>query len=237
MSLTDDINAGEWKFTPEVAAEFDKHVAQSVPHYDEQQKMIAELSDWLAPDGAVIADLGASTATTVAAIADRHPSRTFHAHLYDVESHMLAAARDKLADYENVRAKYHANTITAPLAHSGADLTIASLTLQFLADDKRLDALRYARHASRRGAGIIIVEKVYQDNPYWQDIATDLTQERKTANGLSAQEVRDKQAAIRGVLRPHSTRGLIDEMKETGWGQIDEVFRWHNWTMFAARAA
>lgn len=237
MSLTEQLKAGEWKFTPEVTAEFDTHVAQSVPHYSELQSMIGELSDWLVPDRGTVADLGASTGTSIQSIAERHPNRSINAHLYDIESHMLDAARQKLSRNDNISARYHAHSITQPLQHKKADLTIASLTLQFLTDSQRRDTLKYAHAASVKSGGLVLIEKVYQSNPFWQDIATDLTQERKEKAGLAAKEIRDKQASIRGVLRPHTTDYLVDELHNTGWQEVDEVFRWHNWIMLVARAA
>lgn len=236
MSLTENLKPGEWEFTPDVVKEFDTHVNQSVPHYSEIQTMISEISDWLLPNNGIVADLGASTGTTIDRIAERHPSRKFNAYLYDVKQAMLDAAKTKLSARSNVKGDYYTSSITNQLKHRDADLTIACLTLQFLSNSDRKSALKYAHYASKKGAGIIVVEKVYQSNPFWQEIATDLTQERKETSGLTAQEVRDKQAAIRGVLRAKTTDELITELRETGWGQIDEVFRWHNWIMLVARA-
>lgn len=236
MALTDALAAGEWKFTPEVTAEFDEHVQQSVPHYAEMQRMIAELSDWLVPDGGTIADLGASTGTTIDAIAQRHPARTINAHLYDVEKHMLDAARDKLAKHSKLKANYHTTNICRELKHREADLTIASLTIQFLTDAQRHDALDRARFHSRKAGTLVLVEKVRQDHSEWQDIAAELTQERKALAGLSDKEIRDKQAAIRGVLRPHTTGHIVNELHASGWDEIDEVWRWHNWCMLVAKS-
>lgn len=149
---------------------------------------------------------------------------------------MLNKAKEKLTQHKNLTTHYHKTTITQPLNHNNADLTICSLTLQFLNDTQRRDTLKYARAAAKRKSAIIITEKIYQTNPFWQDIATDLTQERKEKAGLTAKEIRDKQASIRGVLIPHTTDELIAELKQTGWGTIDEIFRWHNWIMLAAQA-
>lgn len=237
MSLTDTTPAGGWAFTPEVTAEFDEHVAASVPHYGEIQTMIAELSDWLAPDRAVIADLGASTGTTVAAIADRHPGRTLEAHLYDVETHMLDAARAKLGERPNVRGSYHSTNIVRELRHRGADLTVACLTLQFLPAARRAEALALARAHSAESGAIVVVEKVTQATAEWQEIATELTQERKAAAGLTDKEIRDKQAAIRGVLRPQTVDRLVAELETAGWESVEVLYRWHNWVMLAAKAA
>ena len=235
MSLTDNIKTGEWTFTPDVSKAFDEHVTQSVPHYAEIQHMIAEISDWAAPNGSTIADLGASTGTTIKTIAERHPNRRYTAYLYDVEQHMLEEAKTKLDPVKKLRAYYRSDDIRQTMPHNNAALTIASLVLQFLPLQDRALALINGYRAAANGGTLIVVEKVRQDHPEWQEIALELTQERKYLAGLSDKEIRDKQASIRGVLNPVGINRLKTEITEAGWNNVEELFRWHCWVMIGAK--
>ena len=53
------IEGTDWKFNKNVSNNFDKHVRQSIPMYDQIQKYICSLSEWFLKDGSNIYDLGA----------------------------------------------------------------------------------------------------------------------------------------------------------------------------------
>ena len=59
-----NLDKGKWKFDKEVVLEFDNHVRQSVPMYDEIQNMIAELSVWFLQNDTSYYDIGSSTGHT-----------------------------------------------------------------------------------------------------------------------------------------------------------------------------
>ena len=40
------IEGTSWKFNSNIAKSFDKHVRQSIPHYDSIQKYICSMSEW-----------------------------------------------------------------------------------------------------------------------------------------------------------------------------------------------
>ena len=58
------IEGTDWKFNKNVSNNFDKHVRQSIPMYDQIQKYICSLSEWFLKDGSNIYDLGCSTGET-----------------------------------------------------------------------------------------------------------------------------------------------------------------------------
>ena len=61
--------AESWSFkSKNVAENFDQHVTQSVPLYNEIQRMVTEMSTYFIRDGDVVLDIGASTGTTIRSI-------------------------------------------------------------------------------------------------------------------------------------------------------------------------
>ena len=53
-----------WRFDDNVANVFDKHVRQSIPHYENLQNYLASIAEWYLKDNSLIYDLGCSTGTT-----------------------------------------------------------------------------------------------------------------------------------------------------------------------------
>ena len=237
MSAVDQAG-GQWQFTPEVAAEFDAHVESSVPFYSEIQALVAQAADWALPDGSLFADLGASTGTTSAAIAARHPERNILHVLYDRELAMLEQAARKFDALDvRVNATYQQVDLGAGnLHHSGAGLTTALFTLQFLPEEHRLALLQQAFQAAAPGGMLIVAEKIRTADARWHEIASELSWDKKLSAGLSAEHVVIKASSLRGVLRPlddQTNRRLIEA---AGWSSVEMIFRWQQWAVLGAFA-
>jgi tRNA (cmo5U34)-methyltransferase len=235
MSSTDIADAftpGTWEFTPEVVTEFDNHVRQSVPHYDLIQGAVAELSDWLAPDGAIVADLGVSTAETPHRIAQRHPARELTFIGYDTSSDMLRAAREKVPGIIT----YKLDIAAEELRHADADLTVSLFTLQFLPPHQRVYTLQKALDSSRAGGAILIAEKVQATDSRWFEIGAELSWDYKATAGIPSDAIRSKAASLRGVLRPLTAESILDQFQEAGWVGATCLFKWHQWCLFGAFA-
>lgn len=229
-----DQAGGQWTFTAQVAAEFDQHVASSVPFYTEIQALVAQCADWALPDGSTFADIGASTGTTSAAIAKRHANREIRHVLYDLEPPMLDKARAKL---QGVDAEYHAVDLTRePMRHSDAGLTVALFTLQFLGEYDRLRVLREARAAAKPGGMLIVAEKLREADSRWHEIAAELSWDKKLGAGLSAEHVVIKAASLRGVLRPLDDLANRTLIEAAGWSSVEVIFRWQQWCVYGAFA-
>lgn len=230
---------GEWAFTPEVVDVFDEHVRASVPHYDVVQQLVVAASDWLLPHGGVVADLGASTGTTVAAILERHPSRELSMHLYDESTDMLRRAETKIGQTSSRSAhvRYHARRIEAgPLDHSHADLTLSLFTLQFLPYADRVETLRLARAAAAPAGALLVAEKLRLTDTRWSEIACDLSHDWKAQSGITDGAIRAKAQALRGVLRPYSIDALQHAVTDAGWTDVETIWRWHQWVLLGAFA-
>lgn len=63
-----NLDRNDWKFDGEVAAEFNSHVKQSVPLYDEIHSLIVKMSEWFLEDNTNMYDIGTSTAKALKGI-------------------------------------------------------------------------------------------------------------------------------------------------------------------------
>ena len=236
--VAEQFDAGAWEFTPGVAAVFDEHVRQSVPHYEIIQEQVGQASDWLLPAGALIADLGASTGTSVGLLLNRHPERELRAVLYDEVPAMLAKATERLGHAVAAgRVEMRPQRVQDPLRHDDADLTLALFLLQFLPYADRVPVLRQAReHAAATGA-LLVAEKVRPVDSRWAEIANAVSHDWKAEHGIDAAAIRAKERALRGVLQPVSLTALSRMITDAGWHAPEVLFRWHSWVLVGAYAA
>lgn len=226
-------NPGGWTFTPDVARGFDAHVAASIPFYGNIQDLVAETTDWLAPRGAVIADLGAATGTTAARIVDRHPRREHRFHLYDGADAMLTTAASKI----NTGTTLHPGPLqTTPFDHPPAALTLALFTLQFVDPAERTAILRKAREASRDDGALILAEKLRLPDSRWAEIGTNSSHDHKARCGVTAPAIRQKERSLRGVLIPWTDTENRRALTRAGWQPPSVLFRWHQWAVYGAFA-
>lgn len=235
--IAEQFDAGRWEFTPGVAAVFDEHVRASIPHYDIIQEQVACTSDWLLPAGATVADLGASTGTTVDMLLRRHPERELTGVLYDESDAMLARAVDRLQTAAGLgRALFHRQRVQDDLKHTGADLTLALFLLQFLPLADRVPVLTQARRASAGTGALLVAEKVRPVDARWAEIANAVSHDWKAEHGIDAEAIRAKERALRGVLQPVSLTALSRQVTDAGWHAPEVLFRWHSWVLVGAYA-
>ena len=95
MKETISILEGVWKFDNKVAKIFDKHVNQSIPHYNFLQKNISALSDWFLKDNSRVYDLGCSTGTTILEICKTNKNKKLEIIGIDSEKKMISLAKKK----------------------------------------------------------------------------------------------------------------------------------------------
>ena len=53
----------------------------------------------------------------------------------------------------------------------------------------------------------------------------------------SAEAIRAKSRALRGVLRPMGAIQLEELIGQAGWHSVEVLFRWHNWALVGAFAS
>jgi tRNA (cmo5U34)-methyltransferase len=237
QDVAESFASGAWSFTPDVVDVFDSHVRASVPFYDAIQDLVAGLSDWLVPQGGLVADLGAATGTTVRNILNRQAHRDVAAVLYDIEQPMLDQAAKNLAGAPARHIEYVCAPIQhPPYVHTDADLTLALFTLQFLPLRERVAALHMARMSARETGALIVAEKVRPLDSRWHEISTDSSHDWKASHGITPEGIRAKSRALRGVLQPHPQDTLIHSITAAGWHDPEILFRWHQWVVIGAFA-
>jgi tRNA (cmo5U34)-methyltransferase len=226
---------GEWRFTEAVAQAFDAHVRKSIPFYDEIQRMITELSEYFIRDESVVYDLGSSTGETLYLLSEAHAGKQNLQFIgYDLSESMVREAQAKVP-HPAVRF-LHANVLDVEFSPPASFVT-ALFTLQFLTLAERAKLLARICEGIIEGGGLVIVEKVRAESPFFEDIWLDLHWDFKRRQGLTPAQIIEKASSLRGVLNPLTVQENLGLLERTGFRRVETFFRWYNWAGFVAMKA
>ena len=108
MKNVKDISIVEntWRFDDDVANVFDKHVKQSIPHYENLQNYLASIAEWYLKDNSLIYDLGCSTGTTAIKLSKLSINTNFTLIGYDDNKKMINLAKKKVAKIKKTNGKF-----------------------------------------------------------------------------------------------------------------------------------
>ena len=149
-----------WSFkSKNIANNFDSHVRQSVPLYDEVQRMVVEIAEYFVREDDLIVDLGVSTGTTIKNIEDNIIRKNIKSVGIDESQEMLNVARGRLKDTELVLHDLNQGMPSIPYREE-TSLAILLFTLQFVKVERRDLLLRQLYQSVRKGGAVILVEKI-----------------------------------------------------------------------------
>lgn len=221
---------GSWTFEKDVAKIFDKHVAQSVPMYEEIQNLIVNISQFFIRNNDVIYDIGTSTGTTIYALKEAI-QKPFKVIGIDNSIDMIKTAEDKLKGFNGIElicsdvGKYDFDV--------KANLIISNLTLQFIPMEDREAIINKIYNNLNQGGAFIIIEKTYAKSSIHQEIYTQLYHDFKESNELTPTDIRYKDKSLRSVLMAKKNEDNIKMLTEAGF-EVDEFFRNLNFVGYLA---
>jgi tRNA (cmo5U34)-methyltransferase len=211
-------NAG-WSFE-NISEDFDSHIRKSIPLYDSGHTLICHYSDFFLKADSVVYDIGCSTGSMLAKLAQRHPNkRDLRLVGIDSVADMVGLASQRATDSR--LSFIHANALDVDL--QPADMVISNYTIQFLPPRVRQDMIDRIYRALNWGGAFFMFEKVRAPDGRFQDYANQVYVEFKLDNGFSEAEIVHKSRSIKGVMEPFSSQGNIDLLKRAGFADIMTV--------------
>jgi len=220
-----------WTFKSDnVAKNFDIHVRQSVPLYDELQRMTLELSQYFIRDNDSVMDLGISTGTTFNKLNESSCRKNLNYLGIDESNQMIEQAKNNLQHISKKELiNYDLNKGLPDSEIKGPFSLVTSIfTLQFVYLENRKKLLREVYEKLRDGGAVILIEKILGNDSHFNEMMIDLYQDMKIRNGLDPTNNQKKSKSLRGIMSPL----LLDENKRlliaTGFSRIDVFFKWYN---------
>jgi len=224
----------DFSFNASTAAVFDDMVSRSVPFYGEIQRIVGELAADFGVAGSNLYDLGCSTGTTLEAL-DPMVDPDVHFVGIDNSDDMLDKARAKLGGMDGRR---KLDLVNGDL-NRGVDIEDASvvtmiLTLQFVRPLNRERLVRRVFAGLRKDGALILTEKITSPHTMLNRLFIKNYYEYKRRMGYSQVEISQKREALENVLIPYRYEENEAMLKEVGFSQVDEVFRWYNFCCMVA---
>lgn len=225
--------AADFEFDHSVAAVFDDMLNRSIPFYSQIQSMICDWVNTFYIPGTTVCDLGCSTGSMLAAVAQACPK---------VER--LLGLDNSQAMIDKARERFKLESLKPNLALEVADLrdfqlpsssvVIMNYTLQFIRPLYRQKVVSNIFESLEPGGAFILCEKVLEDNTHLSRLFIEAYYRFKRRQGYSDLEISQKRERLENVLVPYKTSEHRTLLAECGFDQVEIFFKWHNFTSFIA---
>lgn len=223
-----------WDFSGKTVKNFDIHIKQSVPMYEEGQNIICNLSDFFVKNDSVIYDLGTSTGEVLFKLAE-HNKHKGNAKFIGIDciEEMIEKAITKQNKIDISNIEFQLDNILE-YDFEKSDLIVSYYTIQFIRPSERQRLIDKIYKSLKWGGAFIIFEKVRGPDARFQDIITSLYKDYKISKGFNADEILSKERSLKGVLEPFSTQGNLDMLKRAGFIDIMTIMKYINFEGFIA---
>lgn len=220
----------QFEFDKSVASVFDDMVLRSIPFYDKNLKLIADIISLFARQEAKICDLGCSTANLLLALGEKR--KDFILSGVDNANAMLEIARNKSNAFGVGIEFFNANLDEFEFFDN--DVFIANYTLQFIRPPKRQELVnKIYKHLNENGIFIISEKILYEDAKISKKMI-ELYETYKQEQGYSKIEISTKREALENVLIPYTENENITMLKNAGFKRVESIFKWVNFETFIA---
>ncbi|OZB36203.1 MAG: carboxy-S-adenosyl-L-methionine synthase CmoA [Halothiobacillus sp. 14-56-357] len=215
---------GPFCFNQEVAAVFPDMIKRSVPGYAFTLDLIKDVTRLLVRENSRIYDLGCSLGTITLALrsgilASGIDADSVTIHAIDSSQAMISRAEEYIGSFQaSVPIVLHCGDITTH-EYLNSSLIVLAYTLQFIEPEKRLDLLKKIHAGLNPGGGLILVEKIHDEDDTMQAISTELHHEFKRRNGYSELEIAQKRQALENVLRTETEEAHKKRFQEAGFSK------------------
>jgi tRNA (cmo5U34)-methyltransferase len=223
---------GRFEFNQAVARVFDDMLERSVPLYRECLSATVGWAARYARPGSRVYDLGCSTGSLAAALANALPGGV---HLVGVDNSpaMLEKAREKLqgrcTGWELIEADLAGN-----FRPTDASVVVLNYTLQFLPPHRRGELLKKIHQGMRDGGLLLLIEKITAENLEYDETLTALYHDYKRERGYTELEIARKRDALENVLIPMPPAENRTLIAGAGFRAVELFFRWNNFAGFVA---
>ncbi|MGC4857077.1 methyltransferase domain-containing protein [Micromonospora sp. DT4] len=222
MQVGDDIVATDtrWSFAGATPNHFDSHVNRSVPLYQAGHDLIGKCVEFFCRPGATIIDVGCSTGTLLASIAQKPMATGLNLVGVDIEADMVRAARQRCAELENVTIRQGDALNTD---YTSANAVIMYYTMQFAPPHTRPAIVQRVYDGLLSGGALILFEKVLCPDARLQDIMQQLYMDFKFDNGFDADEIFNKARSLRSVMVPQPSSDTYGLLRAAGFTSIATI--------------
>ncbi|MGC9525483.1 MAG: methyltransferase domain-containing protein [Limnospira sp.] len=220
-------------FNEDVVRVFDDMVSRSVPLYKEVVACAVHWAKYYYQPGTKIVDVGCSTGTFLELLGRflKQPATLVG---IDNSEPMLAKAREKLSPLEGFHTVELMGESAENCEFANSSIVVMNYTLQFLPVPQRRRVLKAVCEGLVPGGLLFVSEKVRSPHPQLQETMTRHYEAFKAKNGYAKTEIERKKEALENVLIPLTEDQQMQMLRESGFGAIDVLLKFHNFVSFVA---
>jgi tRNA (cmo5U34)-methyltransferase len=221
----------QFEFDEEVASVFDDMLNRSVPFYKENLNLQIDILKNFLNENDKIVDLGSSTGTFLIELAKKFDKKLNLIGI-DNSSEMIKRAKHKAKAF-GVNIKFiEKDFLNYDFSDSKA--IIANYTIQFIRPLKREKLINKIYDSLKNDGIFLLSEKLITNHKKLNKIMIDEYYEFKKQMGYSEYEIAQKREALENVLIPYTMEENIEMLKNSGFSDVEVIFKWNNFATFIA---
>jgi len=235
-SIDKDVKMKWMYFGGAMAKVFDDHVKRSIPNYTRVMEKIGFFSQFYIENGSRYLDIGSSTGRTVLEVVYANRGKTLEVDMIDSTEDMANVLRKRYQDRVRPEVKYHVYCFDVTKFYFIAkyDLIVASLVVQFIKKELRIDLLRNIYNALNEGCAFLWYEKCAEESPLATDMMKQFLNDYKIKAGLSPESVLNKDDVLRGIMPLRAYEDNFAMLKSVGFRHVSILDKDINFTLFMA---
>jgi len=228
--------AEDFVFDERVVKVFPDMINRSVPGYSLVVPMIGLLARQYAQPDTNMYDLGCSLGAV--SLAMRAAVRAEGARIIAVDNslEMIREMQKKLEDGSESPAlpivPVHQDILETRIEH--ASVVVLNFTLQFVAQEKRLELLSGIAAGLKPGGVLLLSEKIRFEDPLEQELQTTWHHDFKRAQGYSDLEIARKRDALENVMKPDLVQQHEERLAQAGFSRVYQWFQGLNFVSMIA---
>lgn len=220
----------QFEFDQSVASVFDDMIDRSVPFYKENLKLCVNMINNLTKNNSKICDLGCSSANLLLKLYELR--KDFDLSGVDNSGAMLDLAKNKTKAFGANIKFYKSNLDDFDFFKN--DVFISNYTLQFIRPPKRQILVDKIYEFLNEGGFFIFSEKIIYEDPILAKNMIKIYEDYKQDQGYTKFEIASKRQALENVLVPYSEKENINMLENSGFKNIQTIFKWANFQTFLA---
>lgn len=210
------------------ATEYDRMIEKVVPYYHEQHEVILSLVPFAKDDKLKILDLGIGTGVLGRILLQNFPNSMVHG--IDISEKMIEVCKGALKDLEG---RYTLSCGDIEKADLGADhnIIVAGLTIHHLTDEAKREFFGKI-YSSLNNKGVFLIRDIIKSgSDRMNELYHRLWRDHARRNGFDPDKI-DKNSKEQDI--PTTLENHITWLKEAGFKDVDCVWKYYNFAIFAA---
>ncbi len=207
--------------------DFNSHVKNSVPFYDETHRLISFLSTFFLKENSIVYEIGCSTGTLLDRV--NHYNNLKSINYIGIEPAKRLVEQAK----KNIKSKNisFVNSKVENFKFKKSDLIIAHFVMQFIEKESHLKIYNSIFKSLKPGGGFIFFEKSYFDNSETDFMLGSVyNYDFKKFNKFSAEDIYKKKFSLRGLMKLNTEKETKKILSQIEFKETAVIFKWGQFT-------